>query len=145
MNRKDVDQNVDLRKHPFADATYDVVYASHVLEHIPEDVKAISEIRRILRPDGIAILPVPLVGKTTIEYPAPNPNEAGHVRAPGFDYFDRYERYFARIDKFSSDSLPGEYQLFVYEDRSRWPTAECPLRTPMEGEKHVDLVPVCYA
>jgi SAM-dependent methyltransferase len=145
LNMEDVDHNVDLRKLPFADATYDVVYASHVLEHIPDDEKAIAEIRRILRPDGIALLPVPLVGTTTVEYPEPNPNECGHVRAPGFDYFDRYDRHFARVEKFSSESLPKVHQLFVYEDRSRWPTAECPLRAPMPGEKHIDVVPVCYA
>jgi ubiquinone/menaquinone biosynthesis C-methylase UbiE len=145
LNMEGVDHNVDLQTLPFGDATYDVVFASHVLEHIPDDLKAISEIRRILKPNGIAVLPVPLVGEKTIEYPAPNPNESGHVRAPGFDYFERYERYFARIEKFRSDSLPSAYQLFVYEDRSRWPTEECPLRRPMEGERHIDVVPVCYA
>ena len=145
LSMEGVDYNVDLQQLPFADATYDVVFASHVLEHIPNDDKAISEIRRVVKPNGMAILPVPLVAERTIEYPAPNPYESGHVRAPGFDYFERYERYFGKIDKFSSDALPSEYQLFVYEDRNRWPTEECPLRLPMEGEKHIDVVPVCYA
>ena len=45
-----------------------------------------------MKPNGIAILPVPVIVKKTIEYPAPNPNEANHVRAPGYDYWDRISR-----------------------------------------------------
>ncbi|MEM8828129.1 MAG: methyltransferase domain-containing protein [Cyanobacteria bacterium P01_G01_bin.19] len=139
-----VDHQVDLQNLPFSDRSYDFVFASHVLEHIPDDRQAIAEISRILKPGGIAVLPVPLVAETTIEYPEPNPNEEYHVRAPGLDYFDRYEPYFQKIDKISSDSLPSKYQLYIYEDRSGWPTKECPLRPTMLGEKHLDVVPVCY-
>ena len=144
LNMHGVDYNVDLQELPFEDQTYDFIFASHVLEHIPNDEKAISEIRRILRPKGIAILPVPLVAKNTIEYPEPNPNESYHVRAPGFDYYDRYIRYFSKVDKICSDSMPSIHQVFIYEDRSLWPTKECPLRPAMQGEKHIDIIPVCY-
>jgi SAM-dependent methyltransferase len=144
LHMKGVDHKVDLQKLPFDDASYDFVFASHVLEHISDDQQAISEIRRILKPNGIAVLPVPLVAEKTVEYPQANPNETYHVRAPGFDYFDRYERSFSKVVKFSSECLPKTYQLFLYEDRSYWPTNECPLRPPMEGEKHIDIVPVCY-
>ncbi len=144
LKMRGVDHNVDLQELPFQDQTYDFVFASHVLEHIPNDEKAISEIRRILGPNGIAILPVPLIAEKTVEYPEPNPNEVDHVRAPGFDYFDRYARYFSRVEKISSNSLPSRYQPFVYEDRRQWPTKACPLRPSMQGEKHIDIVPVCY-
>lgn len=142
---KNVDHHVDLQELPFEDQIYDFVFASHVLEHIPDDRKAITEIRRILKPDGIAVLPVPLVARKTVEYPEPNPHEVYHVRAPGMDYFNRYERYFSKVELISSDSLPDKYQLFVYEDRTQWPTKECPLRPSMQGEKHIEIVPVCYA
>ena len=89
LKMKGVDHNVDLQHLPFGDKTYDFVFASHVLEHIPDDQKAISEIRRILKPNGIAILPVPIYSEKTIEYPEPNPHESYHVRAPGMDYFDQ--------------------------------------------------------
>lgn len=141
---EDVDHHVDIQELPFSDGSYDFVFASHVLEHIPDDRKAIQEIRRILKPGGIAILPVPLVGEQTIEYPEPNPHEAYHVRAPGFDYFDRYQPYFTKIDKYSSEELPQEHQLYIYEDRSLLPNKECPLRPSMSGERHADIVPVCY-
>lgn len=139
-----VDHKVDIRALPFDDATYDFVFASHVLEHIREDRVAIKEIRRVLRPNGVAVLPVPIVCEKTIEYSRANPYEAGHVRAPGTDYFERYKEYFERVEVWSSDSVPQRYQPFIYEDRARWPTAECPLRPPMQGNKHADFVPVCY-
>lgn len=139
-----VDYRVDLRKLPFADGSFDVVFASHVLEHIKEDDQALAEIRRILRPGGFAILPVPVIGATTVEYPEPNPHEWGHVRAPGMDYFDRYERHFARVRKYHSSSFDLRYQPFIYEDRSRWPMPKFPLRQPSAGIRHEDVVPVCY-
>lgn len=141
---KDVDHQVDITALPFEDSSYDFVFASHVLEHIREDEKAVREVRRILRPGGLAILPVPIVCEKTIEYPHANPQEAGHVRAPGMDYPERYSKYFSRVDVHDSAAYSREFQVFIYEDRSRWPTSECPLRPPMQGEKHRDLVPVCY-
>lgn len=140
-----VDHRVDLRHLPFKDASYDVVFASHVLEHICEDKQAIREIRRVLTPSGVAILPVPIVAINTIEYPDANPYEAGHVRAPGLDYFDRYKEFFKTVDVQGSEAFPEKYQLFIYEDRSRWPTPECPLRPSMQGVRHADFVPICYA
>ncbi len=144
LSMNGVDHHVDLQELPFADQTYDFVFASHVLEHVPDDIKAISEIRRILKPNGVAVLPVPLVAEKTIEYPEPNPSEEYHVRAPGMDYFDRYEPYFSKVERFSSDSLNEKYQLHIVEDRSHWPTKACPLRPPMQGERHIDIVPVCH-
>jgi hypothetical protein len=85
------------------------------------------------------------VAERTIEYPQPNPYEADHVRAPGFDYFDRYTPWFSKVKKYTSNCLPAKYQLFLYEDRSMWPTTEIPLRPAMQGEKHIDIIPVCYA
>jgi SAM-dependent methyltransferase len=143
--RNDVDHRVDLTDLPFANETYDWVFASHVLEHIKDDARALREIRRILTPRGIAVLSVPLVCEETIEYPEPNPKEFHHVRAPGFDYFDRYNAHFSRVETYRSDAFPEKYQLFIYEDRTLWPTSECPLRPPMPGGRHIDIIPVCYA
>ncbi|HTV40889.1 MAG TPA: methyltransferase domain-containing protein [Candidatus Sulfotelmatobacter sp.] len=144
LEMKGVDHQVDLQNLPFRDATYDLIFASHVLEHVPDDRKAIGEIRRILRPGGLAILPVPVVCETTVEYAEANPHEAYHVRAPGVDYFNKYRPFFSRVEVRTSAELPEKYQLYVYEDRSVWPTAECPLRPPMQGERHADFVPICY-
>lgn len=140
-----VDHKVDIQNLPFKNETYDFIFASHVLEHIRDDEKAVREIRRVLKPNGFAILPVPIVCTKTIEYPEANPFEAGHVRAPGLDYYERYKRHFARVETYGSRSFPEKHQLFIYEDRTAWPSKECPLRPPMQGEKHSAYVPVCYA
>lgn len=145
LRMRDVDHTVDLTDLPFADGTYDVVFASHVLEHIADDHRALGEIRRVLRPGGLAVLPVPLVAEHTVEYPEPNPNEAYHVRAPGYaDYYERYHAVFSRVDLFGSETFPDRYQLYLYEDRSIFPTARCPWRPRMPGERHPDIVPVCH-
>lgn len=142
--RTDVDHRFDLTAVPLADASYDVVYASHVLEHIPDDRAAVAEIRRLLRPGGFAVLPVPIVCRRTVEYPEPVASEAFHVRAPGPDYFDRFEG-FARVEVFRSRDFGDEPQVHVLEDRSRYPNRFAPYRTPSPGRRHEDLVPVCWA
>jgi SAM-dependent methyltransferase len=144
LNMKNVDYNVDMRDLPFDDASYDFVLASIVLDYIPNDAKAISEVRRILRPHGIAVLPVAVVCEKTIEYSEPNPFESYHVRASGFDYFERYENYFSNVERVFSSSFPDKYQLFIFEDRTVWPNKQCPLRPAMPGERHINIVPICY-
>jgi SAM-dependent methyltransferase len=140
-----VDYKVDLTSLPFADGSYDVVYASHVLEHIKDDAAAVAEIRRVLAPGGVAFLPVPLVATRTVEYLEPNPHEAMHVRAPGPDYFDRFRPHFESVDLYSSSDFSDRYQLFIHEDRTGLPSEHSPLRPAMPGEKHLDMVPVCRA
>lgn len=49
----------DLTALPFGDGDFDVVVCSHVLEHVPDDHAAMREIRRVLAPDGVALLLVP--------------------------------------------------------------------------------------
>jgi SAM-dependent methyltransferase len=44
---------------PFGDATFDVVTALDVLEHVADDGRAVTELQRVLRPGGIAIVTVP--------------------------------------------------------------------------------------
>jgi SAM-dependent methyltransferase len=52
------------------DASVDAVHCSHVLEHVPDDRKALSELLRVLRPGGWAILVVPIQRETTYEDPS---------------------------------------------------------------------------
>ena len=139
-----MDIRLDLRATELPDASFDLVYASHVLEHIDRDLDALAEIRRILAPGGLAVLPVPLVGDRTVEYSEPNPLEAFHVRAPGYDYYDRYAAFFDRVDLVSSEDAPADAQTFIFEDRSQWPTRTMPHRLPSLGERHRDVVPLCW-
>lgn len=62
LSRKTVDERVDLTDMvAYPDRSLDIILCSHVLEHIPDDRKAMREICRVLRPDGFAVLLVPLV------------------------------------------------------------------------------------
>jgi SAM-dependent methyltransferase len=144
LKMKGADHIVDIQHLPFDSNTYDFVYASHVLEHVPDDEKAISEIRRILKPNGMAILPVPIYSGKTVEFSEPDPNEFGHVRAPGLDYFDRYERYFSKVERFDSSSQPEKYQIFVYQEDSRPAQMEHLSLSSPQCRKLSDVVPVCY-
>lgn len=60
-------RRMDLTRLDLPDADRDLVIAYHVLEHIIPDAAAMAEIRRVLRPDGQAILEVPLGGDETDE------------------------------------------------------------------------------
>lgn len=44
---------------PYDDETFDVVLISEVLEHVPEDDRAIAEFVRVLKPGGVAAVTVP--------------------------------------------------------------------------------------
>jgi SAM-dependent methyltransferase len=62
LYRNNVDDRVDITDmRRYADSSFDVVLCSHVLEHVPDDRRAMRELHRILRPDGFAIVMVPLV------------------------------------------------------------------------------------
>jgi SAM-dependent methyltransferase len=90
----------DLTDIPLPDASFDVIFASHVLEHIPDDRKAMRELYRILNPGGWAVLLVPMYGPVTREDVVDDPKErerrygqTDHVRMYGTD--GEYERRLA--------------------------------------------------
>jgi SAM-dependent methyltransferase len=91
---------MDVMDIQYPDETFDVIYCSHVLEHVADDRKAMSEFHRVLRTGGWAILQVPIsTAEVTFEDPAitsPEEREAAfgqfdHVRCYGADYKDRLE------------------------------------------------------
>lgn len=94
---------MDIHQMPFADNSFDVVLCNHVLEHVDNDLQALGEIRRVLKPGGWAILQVPFfspVPEVTVEDPAiqsPRDREIhfgqdDHVRKYGKDYASRIDR-----------------------------------------------------
>lgn len=59
--RHDVDDQIDICDMScYSDESFDIVISSHVLEHVPNDRKAMREIRRILSSTGVAVLLVPI-------------------------------------------------------------------------------------
>ncbi|MFT5749763.1 MAG: SAM-dependent methyltransferase [Ancylomarina sp.] len=93
------DVHFDIQEIPFSDETYDVVICNHVLEHVDDDAKAMSEMYRILKPGGFAILQVPQNTDAEKTYEDPtitDPSERemhflqkDHVRLYGLDYAER--------------------------------------------------------
>lgn len=49
----------DLTQIPFPDDAFDIVVCGEVLEHIPDDVAAVRELHRVLRPGGLLVVSVP--------------------------------------------------------------------------------------
>ena len=135
---------LDMRAIAMENSSVDAVFASHVLEHIREDETSLREVNRVLKPGGIAILPVPIVSDATIEYPEAVATEEYHWRAPSVAYFDRYREVFKSTRIFSSQDFDEVYQTYDYGDRTVINRKLYPYRQPMTGERHPDFVPVCF-
>lgn len=93
------DVKADICNLPFEDNSYDVILCNHVLEHIPDDTKAMQELYRVLKPSGMGIFQIPqdLSRATTFsddtivdqKERAKIFGQYDHVRVYGRDYFDK--------------------------------------------------------
>jgi SAM-dependent methyltransferase len=86
----------DITRMAMADNSLDLIVCPHILEHVPDDGSAFSELGRILRPSGFGLLMVPVTGMETYEVPgsllADNEKLYGqhdHVRRYGMDICTR--------------------------------------------------------
>ena len=94
-----VDVKADIVDLPFEDNSFDVIICNHVLEHIVDDRKAMSELYRVMKSGGWGIVQVPMknsLEKTYEDFTITDPKERqkhfgqyDHVRWYGMDYFDR--------------------------------------------------------
>jgi len=99
LNSPLADVKADICNLPFKDNSYDVIFCNHVLEHIPDDTKAMQELYRALKPGGWGIFQIPqeLERKITFEDNSiTNKKERAkifgqydHVRIYGKDYFNK--------------------------------------------------------
>ncbi len=70
---------LDVTRIQFPDEHFDVIYCSHVLEHVPDDQQAMREFFRVLKPGGWAVLQVPIRGDKTYEdFSIVDPSERKH-------------------------------------------------------------------
>ncbi|MUL35714.1 class I SAM-dependent methyltransferase [Gloeocapsopsis dulcis] len=109
-------QKMDLTKLDLKDSSFDLVWCSHVLEHIPNDLIAMSEIHRVLKSGGKAIIQVPIYGSSTYEnFSITSPEERlkhfkqkDHVRLYGLDIIERLESVGFNIQLLDTSKLPPE-------------------------------------
>ncbi len=136
LNSPLADVKADICNLPFENNNFDVIFCNHVLEHIPDDTKAMQEIFRVLKPDGMAILQIPQDlkrAKTFEDNSITNKKERAkifgqydHVRIYGRDYFDKLRKVGFKVDE-----VDYTKQLSAQEvDRYRLAKGE--------------ILPVCY-
>jgi len=88
---------MDITDINYADETFDVIYCSHVLEHVVDDSSALGELHRVLKSRGWAVILVPITADETFEDPSiTDPAERlkhfgqeDHVRRYGPDFTNR--------------------------------------------------------
>jgi len=99
INSPLADVKADICNLPFGENEYDIILCNHVLEHIPDDTKAMQELYRVLKPGGMAILQIPQDLNREVSFEdntitdrderAKIFGQYDHVRVYGRDYFDK--------------------------------------------------------
>jgi len=93
------DVKADICDLPFEDNAFDIILCNHVLEHIPDDTKAMQELYRVLKPGGMGIFQIPQDLSRAITFEDDSITDKkerakifgqyDHVRVYGRDYFDK--------------------------------------------------------
>jgi len=98
-------KSIDICNIPYGDESFDLVIANHILEHVADYRMALSEINRVLKRDGIALIQTPYSSKLckTFEDAGIDSDtdklyyygQEDHARLFGSDIFDLYSDYLA--------------------------------------------------
>lgn len=115
---------MDLTDLTFPDESFDAIICNHVLEHVPDDRKALSELHRVMKPGGWGSIQVPMDGATTREdLTVTDPRERlrlfgqeDHVRQYGRDFLERLSQAgfdILRIEKTNLLDADGMERLSV--------------------------------
>ena len=126
LNSPIADVKADICALPFKDNSYDFIICNHVLEHIPDDTKAMQELYRVLAPGGTAILQVPYDRKRDVTFTDDSITDQkeraaifgqyDHVRVYGMDYFDKLRSVGFKVEAVDytatlSDKEVNKYRL----------------------------------
>nr|WP_209309649.1 class I SAM-dependent methyltransferase [Tamlana crocina] len=103
------DVKADICNLPFDDNTFDVIFCNHVLEHIPDDTKAMQELYRVMKPGGWGIFQIPqdLTREDTFEDNSITDKKErakifgqyDHVRVYGRDYFEKLRNIGFKVEE----------------------------------------------
>lgn len=136
----DVDFKEDIQALSFEDGRYDCVLISRVLTIPPNLDACIRELRRILRPGGLAIIAEIYSHEKTVEF---GEMRAGRSREVGVDLLDRYAEHFAQVEPFLSSRYDAKYQLANLILKDGQPADDYPELVRVSGKGFMDLVAVC--
>jgi SAM-dependent methyltransferase len=124
LNSPIADVKADICKLPFEDNSFDYIFCNHVLEHIPDDTKAMQELYRVLAPGGMAILQVPLENNREVTFEddsiidskerAKVFGQYDHVRIYGMDYFDKLRSIGFVVDAVNYTTTLSEEKINEY-------------------------------
>lgn len=102
LNSPLADVKADICNLPFENDSFDVILCNHVLEHIPDDKKAMEELYRVMKKGGWGVFQIPqdLNRETTFEDDSITDKKErakifgqyDHVRIYGLDYFDKLRK-----------------------------------------------------
>ncbi|MCB7481441.1 class I SAM-dependent methyltransferase [Christiangramia sediminis] len=124
LNSPLADVKADICNLPFENNSFDFILCNHVLEHIPDDKKAMQELYRILSPGGTAILQIPQElnrAETFQDDTITDPKERAkifgqydHVRVYGRDYFDKLRSIGFKVEEadYTSELTAQEIDQF---------------------------------
>lgn len=110
-------EKVNMEEIPYENNTFDFIYNSHVLEHVPDDIKGMGELRRVLKEDGICITTVPLsnIPETfeNEEYNTPELRlkyfgQRDHLRRYGNDFKDRLESVGFNVEELKAKDIMSD-------------------------------------
>lgn len=122
------DMHFDIQHIPLADGSFDAIICNHILEHVESDRRALSEMFRILRPGGWAVVlsPVDLQREKTFEDDSiTDPNvrtrlfgQYDHRRVYGRDYVERLAEVGFEVYDFDykNNFAVKEQQLYALPD-----------------------------
>ncbi|MFN3316295.1 MAG: class I SAM-dependent methyltransferase, partial [Raineya sp.] len=110
---------MDIHQMPFEDNSFDVVFCNHVMEHVENDIKAMQEIFRVMKPNAWAIIQSPMdmsLEKTYEDKNITSPQDrekafgqSDHLRMYGKDYAQRLQKAgFEVIEDDFVKNLPPE-------------------------------------
>lgn len=124
LNSPLADVKADICNLPFKDNEFDIILCNHVLEHIPDDTKAMEELYRILKPEGFGVFQIPqdLNRETTFEDDSITDKKErakifgqyDHVRIYGRDYFDKLRSVGFKVEEVDYTARLLEDEIIKY-------------------------------